>query len=144
MASGSAISFHFNENQFNLQNRKRLKLFIGSLCRKEGIVIRSIKYIFCTDNELLEINKKFLHHDYYTDIISFKLSDGKLGIEAEIYISIDRIKENSRVFGVSFKNELHRVIFHGVLHICGYDDKKVEENKMMREKEDYYLHKYFT
>ncbi len=107
----------------------------------EGKEIESVNYIFCTDKALLNINQQFLSHDFYTDIITFDLSDSK-AIQAEIYISVDRVKENAQNLGVSFKSELHRVIFHGVLHLCGYRDKKVEEIKGMRRKEEFYLKKY--
>ena len=91
---------------------------------------------------ILEINRQFLKHDFYTDIITFDLSEGSSTM-AEIYISIDRVKENASKMGVSFKSELHRVLFHGVLHLCGYKDKSARDIKIMREKEDFYLFQYF-
>jgi len=90
---------------------------------------------------VLAINRQFLSHDFYTDIITFNLSDSN-AIQAEIYISVDRVKDNATQLGVSFKSELHRVIFHGVLHLCGYRDKNRVETKEMRSKEEFYLHKY--
>lgn len=101
-----------------------------------------MNYIFCSDTRLLEINKKFLNHDYYTDIISFDFSEG-VSTQAEVYISIDRVKENARGLGVSFKSELHRVVFHGALHLCGYGDKTKKARETMRKKEDYYLLDFF-
>ena len=100
--------------------------------------LASINYIFCSDKKLLEINQQFLHHDYYTDIITFDLSESDY-TQAEIYISIDRVKENAQTETVSFKSELHRVIFHGALHLCGYKDKSKAEVFKMREKEAFYL-----
>lgn len=101
-----------------------------------------VNYIFCTDKALLKINQDFLKHDYYTDIITFDLSEGD-EVVAEIYISIDRVKDNARKLGVSFQRELHRVIFHGALHLCGYKDKSPKDSTMMRNREDFYLKKYF-
>ena len=103
--------------------------------------LQSINYIFCTDKAVLEINRQFLAHDFYTDIITFDLSDSN-AIQAEIYISVDRVKDNATQLGVSFKSELHRIIFHGVLHLCGYKDKKRGEIEEMRSKEGFYLNKY--
>ena len=90
----------------------------------------------------MEINRQFLKHDYYTDIITFDLSDTN-AIHAEVYISIERVKENATTLKASFKSELHRVIFHGALHLCGYKDKSDTEKKKMRQKEDVYLSCYF-
>ena len=98
--------------------------------------------IFCSDAYLLQINEDFLGHSDLTDIITFDLSDEQES-SAEIYISIDRIRENAKSFGVSVENELHRVIFHGVLHLCGYKDKKPGDIKAIRLKEDEYLQSYF-
>jgi probable rRNA maturation factor len=96
-------------------------------------------YIFCTDNYLLQINKDFLGHDYYTDIISFGLAGPGQPVEAEIYISVDRVRDNARNLEQPFRRELLRVIFHGALHLCGYRDKKKSEITIMRQKEDQYL-----
>lgn len=105
-------------------------------------MLHSLNYVFCSDQRLLEINRQFLHHNYYTDIITFDLSEG-VSTHAEIYISVDRVKENARNLGVSFKSELHRVIFHGALHLCGYGDKDNKEMQEMRKIEDYYLLRFF-
>ena len=103
----------------------------------------ALRYIFCSDKYLLEINRQYLNHDYYTDIITFNLSNHPEAVQGEIYISIDRVKDNARQFNASFTQELHRVIFHGALHLCGYKDKTAKEEKLMREKEDQYLALYF-
>jgi len=124
-----------------LTNRTQLKKYVQSIFKKEGRQLQSINYIFCTDKAVLAINRQFLSHDFYTDIITFNLSDSN-AIQAEIYISVDRVKDNATQLGVSFKSELHRVIFHGVLHLCGYRDKNRVETKEMRSKEEFYLHKY--
>lgn len=141
MPSLSKVCFFFENTVFSLQNRSRLKAFIEYIFKTEGKKLDCINYIFCSDQKLLEINRKFLRHNFYTDIITFDLSDNPL-IIAEVYISIDRIRQNAKKLGVSFKSELHRVIFHGALHLCGYNDKTVGEKEKMREKEDYYLPKY--
>lgn len=136
--SESKVYFFFEKKGFSLENRSVLKNFICSLFKKEKIALESINYIFCSDKKLLEINKTYLRHDFYTDIISFDLSPGPQKV-AEIYISIDRVRENAKALGVSFKNELHRVIFHGALHICGYKDKNKKDRETMRAKENKYL-----
>ena len=139
---GTKVCFFFQGVKVSLANRTQLKKYIQSIFKTEGKEVESINYIFCTDKALLEINRRFLFHNFYTDIITFDLSDSE-AIQAEIYISVDRIKDNAPQLGVSFKSELHRVIFHGVLHLCGYKDKKKVEKEVMRGKEDFYLKKYF-
>ena len=136
------IFFFFQEVKVNLANRSELKKYVQSIFKKEGKKLESLNYIFCTDRALLEINRHYLSHDYYTDIITFDLSE-KTVVKADIFISIDRVKENAQHLGVSFKSELHRVIFHGVLHLCGYKDKTNTEKELMRRKEELCLSKYF-
>ena len=137
------ISFHFEKNT-TLKERNKLRAFLKQLCRKEQTQVGSLQYIFCSDDYLLQINRSFLQHDDYTDIITFNLSPGnKDPVCGEIYISIDRVKENSRLYNATINHELHRVIFHGVLHLCGYKDKTVSDQKIMREKESIYLKRYF-
>ena len=140
--SKSKVCFFFQGAKVSLDNRTQLKKYIESIFKKEGKKLESINYIFCTDKAVLEINRQFLAHDFYTDIITFGLSEAKAPIQAEVYISIDRVKENARQLGVSFKSELHRVIFHGVLHLCGYKDKSKKDIEEMRGKEEFYLKKY--
>jgi rRNA maturation RNase YbeY len=142
MPSQSKVCFFYQGVKVTLQHRTRLKNYIQSILKKEERKLLSINYIFCTDKAVLEINRQFLSHDFYTDIITFDLSDTN-EIQAEIYISVDRVKENAAQLGVSFKSELHRVIFHGVLHLCGYKDKSKQDKEEMRGKENLYLHKYF-
>ncbi len=141
-AFGTKVCFFFQNVKVSLTNRTHLKNYIRTIFKKEGKELESLNYIFCTDNALLDINRKYLKHDFYTDIITFNLSENS-AIRAEIYISIDRVRENARKLGVSFKSELHRVIFHGVLHLSGYNDKTKAEINKIREKEDFYLDKYF-
>lgn len=136
------ISFHEQTPVTNLRNRTNLKSFIAEICKKERTKVRSVQFIFCTDKYLLDINRRFLQHDYYTDIISFNLADEADPVEGEIYISIERVKENAASLGFRFGHELHRVIFHGILHFCGYKDKTGAQQQEMRRKEDFYLQKY--
>lgn len=113
-----------------------LKTVINSEGKKTG----DIQYIFCNDKYLYEINKVYLKHDTFTDIITFSTTNNEEVISGEIYISIDRVAENSKTHSASFNDELSRVIVHGVLHLIGYDDHSDSEKKLMRSKEDYYLH----
>ncbi len=127
-----------------LKNRKALKSFLTLLAKSEKQDFSELNYIFCSDEELLDINKRFLNHNYYTDIITFNLSatENDLMI-GEIYISIDRVKENANTYNTSVITELHRVIFHGILHLCGYNDKTSDQKTKMTQKENQYLKKYF-
>ncbi|MGL6267395.1 MAG: rRNA maturation RNase YbeY, partial [Chitinophagaceae bacterium] len=103
--------------------------------------IEEINFVFCSDEYLLILNKQFLKHDTYTDIISFDYTEKQTALKGEIYISIERVRENAIKFGSSFNYELHRVIFHGVLHLCGYKDKLKADQSVMRTKEAFYLRK---
>ncbi len=137
------ISFHFQQT-ITLKQRKQLRVFLVEICKRENKRLESFSVVFCSDEELLQINRTYLKHDYYTDIISFDLSEKKEGaIEGEIYISVDRVRENASNFGSALNMELHRVIFHGLLHFCGYKDKTKAQQSKMRDKEDYYLGLYF-
>ena len=136
------VQFHFLV-PFTLLNRTGLKAFIISVFKKEKKTLGDLNIIFCNDQYLIELNRQFLNHDYYTDILSFPFSQKKDPLIAEIYISIDRVRENAHVSGFSFKEELHRVIFHGVLHFCGYKDKSKKEIRAMRLMEDKLLTLYF-
>ena len=138
-----ATRFFFQDVKISLCNRKPLKWFIDSIFIREKKGLASINYIFCTDQYLLDINKRFLKHDYFTDIITFNLADPNGKIEGEIYISVDRVRENSKKMQVSLREELHRVIFHGALHLCGYGDKGDKEKKKMTTAEDRCLRLYF-
>ena len=131
------IAFN-NEIEFKLENKDDLQEWIAQTIEKERFKLGEVNYIFCSDEQLLEKNIEFLNHDTYTDIISFDYTLGKL-ISGDIFISIDRVTENSNSFKTSFNDELNRVMIHGILHYCGYNDKSEEEKNLMRSKEDYYL-----
>lgn len=139
----AVVNFFYQDVQFSFADRRKLKAFLSRFFPKEGKQLTSLNIIFCTDDALLEINRNFLQHDYYTDIITFPLSENGQPIVAELYISIDRVKDNAQNGNNSFKEELHRVIFHGCLHLSGYGDKSSQQIKKMREREDHYLRLYF-
>jgi len=138
----TTISFNKADKNITLVNRVALRVFIEKQMKREGLTIECLQYVFCSDNYLLEINKKFLNHDYYTDIISFDLSETRGQLIGDIYISVDRVKDNAKTLKNSQGNELLRVIFHGALHFCGYKDKKPAEAKLMRSMEDKWLRAY--
>ena len=137
-----SISFNKADKNATLANRAALKAFIEKAIKKEGLHIETLQYIFCSDKYILGINKSYLQHDYYTDIISFDLSETKGKLIGEVYISIDRVKDNAITHKTSLKEELLRVIFHGALHFCGYKDKKPADIKKMRAQEDKWLKSY--
>mgnify|MGYP003348178841 FL=1 len=136
------VSFNYN-TKLSLVNRTGLKAFIKTIIKLENKKAKSLNFVFCSDKYLLQINKAFLNHNYFTDIITFDLSDSKKEISGEIYISVDRVKDNARIYNTSIKKEVHRVIFHGVLHLCGYGDKTKPQKKTMTNRENHYLAKYF-
>ena len=136
------VLFNNADKAITLGNRVALKAFIEKQMKKEGLVIECLQYVFCSDNYLLAINKQYLNHDYYTDIISFDLSESKGQLIGDIYISVDRVKENAKILKTTQGNELLRVIFHGALHFCGYKDKKPADAKLMRAMEDKWLKAY--
>lgn len=135
----AAVNFRSADRTLILPGRTRVKAFIGRIFIKERFKLKGITYVFCSDAFLLQMNCTFLQHDYYTDIITFMLSEKGQPIEAETYISIDRVKDNARSLGIPYRQEMLRVIFHGALHLCGYNDKKKSEIVLMRSKEDQYL-----
>ncbi|MBK6936138.1 MAG: rRNA maturation RNase YbeY [Chitinophagaceae bacterium] len=142
MSSQPKVCFFFEKRDFSLANRTQLKRFIARIFSRHKRQLASLNYIFCSDKRLLEINRQFLQHNFLTDIITFELSVGG-PIEAEIYISIDRVRDNAEELRVSFKSELHRVMFHGVLHLCGHGDKGEEQEQNMRKMENLYMNQYF-
>lgn len=135
----STITFNNHNTSFVLKEKLLLKTFLTSVFIQEGVAFKSVSYIFCTDEFLLKLNQQYLYHDTLTDILTFTLSGTSLPIVSEIYISIERVKENAENLKVSFIKELYRVMIHGILHLCGYKDHLKEEKKAMRAKEDFYL-----
>jgi probable rRNA maturation factor len=137
------VQFHYLQKT-SFTNRTLVKQTIKHLFKKEKKSLGQLTYIFCSDEYLLQINKEYLQHNYYTDIITFDLSDTNNQVNGEVYISIDRVKENAKTFQTSFQQELLRVIFHGALHLCGYKDKSKQEEISMRKAEDKYLHYFLS
>ena len=133
------IQFNSHDREPALRNKNRLKMCIENLFKREKRTLKGLVYIFCSDEYLLCINKEFLKHDFFTDIITFNLSSCQMETEAEVYISIDRVRDNAKLLKNPYKEELHRVIFHGALHLCGYNDKTKKDKLVMRLKEQEYL-----
>jgi rRNA maturation RNase YbeY len=141
--SQASINFNTHSIKFNLPQKTLTRAWLQSSANKERQKILQLSYIFCTDAYLLKINQEYLNHSTLTDIITFDLSEkGSAGIEGDIFISIDRIKENAKQFHVPFQTELKRVMIHGLLHLMGYKDKKPADKVEMRKKEDQYLRAY--
>jgi probable rRNA maturation factor len=138
------IHFHFVDISISIKNRKQLKDYLKKIAKREGYTIQLLNYIFCSDSYLLKLNQQFLNHNTLTDILTFPSSSSKDQITAEVYISIDRIRDNAKTYKTLINHELHRVIFHGLLHLCGFKDKSASDKTLMRKKEDFYLNKYFV
>ncbi len=136
------IFFRYADKKVLLKDKLHIREFVETVFEQENRKLTTINYIFCSDDYLLQINKSFLQHDFYTDIITFDLSENKNFIIGEIYISVDRVKENALEQKTAFQNEMLRVIFHGALHLCGYKDKSPAEKKKMNLAEDKYLKLY--
>ena len=130
------IQYFKEETAFSLENKEVVSDWISRLIIQYDHTLVDLNYIFCSDEYLLQMNKEHLNHDYFTDIITFDSSESESEIEGDIFISIDRVKENASVLNKSFTNELHRVMAHGLLHLFGFGDKGDNEKKVMREKED--------
>lgn len=128
------IQYVSEDIRFDIINKKRISNWILEVVRKEKKQIKSVTYIYCSDEYLYNINLTYLNHDTYTDIITFPLSYSP--IESDIFISIDRVRENAEKFAVDFEAELYRVVIHGILHLCGYKDKTDEEQALMTQKEN--------
>ena len=130
---------YFNEDiAFPKVKRRITSNWIKQVISIEEKRVGDISFIFCSDEYLLDVNRKYLNHDYFTDIITFDDVEGNL-INGDIFISVDRVKENSIEFETSFDNEIHRILIHGVLHLLGYKDKAKKDKIVMTEKEDFYL-----
>jgi len=136
-----AISFFEEDIPFKLKNKAHIRQWITDTIIAEGYKLKELTYIFCSDEYLLQINQQYLDHDTYTDIITFDNSEEERKIIGDIFISIDRIRENASKFNVSETDELHRVIIHGALHLLGYKDKSAGDKEKMTEKEDFYLNR---
>lgn len=132
--------FFFEEDiAFKPKNKGALREWIKNTVNAEGYKLKELNYIFCSDNYLIEINRQYLNHDTYTDIITFDNSETENTIIGDIFISIERIRENAAKFAVNETDELRRVIIHGALHLLGYKDKTKADKELMTQKEDFYL-----
>ncbi len=138
----AAVKFHNADVNALIKEKTKLKLFISHIFVQEGKKLAYLDFIFCSDTYLLTLNQQFLQHDYFTDILTFDLSKDNSGVIGEIYISIDRVKENAKVHQTHYNIELNRVIFHGTLHLCGYLDNTQEDQIVMTDKENHYLKLY--
>ena len=135
------INIFTEEVDFDRDDFQKIKGWIKKVITEEKHIIDNINYIFSHDDYVLKINKEQLNHDYYTDIITFPYKEGQ-ELDADIYISVDRVKENAKKYSLNFDEELRRVMIHGILHMVGYDDKSENQKEEMRKKENYYLEKY--
>ena len=135
------IKFNNIDVSYKIKNILLTKKWIQEAIKEEEKIFDYIFINLCSDQYLLDMNIKSLNHDYYTDIITFQLNDFADPIEGDIYISIDRIKENAKLLGLNIDAELKRVLIHGVLHLCGYKDKDKKDKLLMTKKENYYLNK---
>lgn len=128
------ITFNIEDADPKLKNKRLLKSWIAKVADSYRLKTGELAYVFCSDDRILEVNKEFLQHDYYTDIITFDYCEGDT-ISGDMYISVDTVRTNSELYSTSFINEMHRVIIHGVLHLCGLKDKAPDDEKKMREAE---------
>lgn len=132
------VSFHSEQINFSISDEHVVASWLNDVCVAEGKSLEAVSYIFCSDEYLLEMNRLYLNHDYYTDVITFDYCEAD-AVSGDVFISIDRVEENAQTVGVSKQDELHRVMVHGVLHLIGYGDKSEADKEQMTQKEDYYL-----
>ena len=132
------IKIHYDIEKFRLRDSKTLKRVIARIIADSGMKPGTVDLVFTGDRKVYEINSEFLGHDYFTDVITFNYNSGKT-VNGEVYISTDRVRENAEKFNVPFRTELKRVVFHGILHLCGYDDRTAEQKASMTEMEEMYL-----
>ena len=132
------IRFFIEDINFKFLRKQEIKKWLTKVAVAESKRVGEVSVIFCSDEHLLQINRQYLQHDYYTDIITFDYTEDKL-ISGDLFISVDTVKANAEEYKQSFDQELHRVILHGVLHLCGYDDTNPQQQKLMRAAEDKYL-----
>jgi probable rRNA maturation factor len=135
-----AFVFTYHKVKFKLDQVAKIKKWVEAVAKTEKRTVGGINFVFVSDKELLRLNNQYLKHNTYTDIITFDYTEGK-AISGDIFISVERVKENAKKFKVKFEDELHRVMIHGILHLCGYKDKTPKDSKEMRKKEDCSLSK---
>ncbi len=132
------VSYFFEDTDFKFKNRRLNNMWLKMVAESEIKKLGALSIIFCSDNYILDINQRYLQHDYFTDIITFDYCEGN-ALSGDLFISVDSVRENSIFYNVDFETELNRVIVHGLLHLIGYDDHTEDDIKVMREKENYYL-----
>ncbi|MBQ7517934.1 MAG: rRNA maturation RNase YbeY [Bacteroidales bacterium] len=132
------ISYFYEDTKFVFKGRQRNNRWLRLVAESEIRRMGDLSIVFCSDNYILDMNIKYLQHDYFTDIITFDYCEGEK-ISGDLFISVDSVRENALLYGATFEEELNRVMVHGVLHLIGYDDHTKAEQKTMREKENYYL-----
>lgn len=136
------IRFFTEDIAFDLPQKQKVRKWLNALANAESCVVGDLNYIFCSDDYLLDVNRQYLDHDYYTDIITFDNSESEERLDGDIFVSIDRVQDNAQALSVAFEVELRRVLAHGLLHLSGYGDKSEAEERTMRAKEDFYLQQY--
>lgn len=133
-----AVSFHSEQINFTISDEDAVVKWLQNVCVSEGKNLSEISYIFCSDDYLLNMNRQYLNHDYYTDVITFDYCEDD-DVSGDVFISIERVSDNAKKERVAEKNELHRVMVHGLLHLLGYHDKEASDKEQMTSKEDFYL-----
>jgi len=133
------INFFNEDIDFKIKDKNNFKAWLKKVAEKEGFRITDLNYIFCSDQYLHKINLEYLNHDTFTDIITFDNSEDESTIEGDVFLSIERITDNSRTLNTHFKEEIKRVVVHGLLHLCGYDDHSIEDKAEMRRLENEYI-----
>jgi len=137
-----AIKFFQEDSTFRLPKKLKIKKWIRQIAADENYLVKDLNYIFCSDEYLYQINLEYLNHSTYTDIITFDNSEGGKILEGDIFISIERVRDNANIHKVNFEKELLRVLSHGLYHLCGFKDKSTGEKKIMRQKEEEAISKY--
>jgi probable rRNA maturation factor len=136
------VLFHYADRQLLLNHKRKIQSFIKQIFAREKVPFIRLDYVFASDDFVLQVNQSHLKHDFYTDIITFGLSEKGEPVAGEVYISVDRVKDNAATFHTLFEEEMLRVLFHGALHLCGYKDKKKVDIALMRKKEDTYIRQF--
>jgi len=139
-----AINFHNQSANFLPDKITALTSWLINIAKQNAYYVEKLNYIFCSDQDLLSINQQYLNHDYYTDIITFDLSEKKGTLIADIYISIERVQDNAKMLNEEFEHEFLRVLAHGILHLIGYNDKSEQQQQLMRKKEDMCIENYLN
>lgn len=135
----AAVRYFSEDTDFTIPHPRKTTRWINAVADREKVTLGEINFIFCSDAYLIDLNRRYLRHDYYTDILTFDNRIGEGPLTGDIYISIERVGDNASCFGVTFDDELHRVMVHGILHLIGYSDASPSRKKVMKKKEDAYL-----